>query len=759
MSTRSIRTDLQLFLRLRGSRRLVRRRCLAGAALVSATALLLACGGASGGVTEVVARQGAELHQAESCDDLLSEIQSDAIAKLDLQVEQYKQNGAGYGGRGIAVDDGLGQPSGTGGTTSAGNGAGEGASGPILPGASGGEAEGPDGHSETNTQVAGVDEADIVKTDGERIYLVHGTELYLLDSWPADETRVMGSATVEGTPFELFASEGKAVVFSTVWREDATSGGGIAEPAPDCFDCYYGYGAQYTKVSVFDVSGEAPVLGRELLFEGGYVSARRHGDVVRTIIQGGFKAPELFYPNVQTQDAFGNPYGAEVIAAQLDQWRERVANDIRATTLDDWLPRRFEKEGDEWKPLPAECGSYFVPAPGSTDYGVTQVVSFDAEGSSAPHVASVLGGSSTVYANQDVLILGQTDYGWAYGFGEATRTDLHLFDIADDATPYRASGYVPGYLHNQFSLDEKDGVIRVSTTEERRTDPKEPWITTTSNRVYTLGVVEDALGVLGRTEALADGETIYATRFIGDRGYLVTFRQIDPLFVIDLADPAKPQVLGELEMPGFSEYLHPLDETHLLTIGQGGTAEGQTTGATLRIFDVSDPTAPELTFDYALGENAYSEANNNHKAFTFVPDKGLLMFPLVSYSPTYVSALEVFHVDAESGFERIGAIDHTALINHGCAYDPAVGPCYYYYGEEMRRGLLIDDFVYAVSQGGVTVHTLDSLAEVGRVELPPPGYKEVGVGGTASGGSAGASSTGGTTGEPMPVGMGGAAAE
>ena len=134
------------------------------------------------------------------------------------------------------------------------------------------------------------------------------------------------------------------------------------------------------------------------------------------------------------------------------------------------------------------------------------------------------------------------------------------------------------------------------------------------------------------------------------------------------------------------------------------------TGTTLRIFDVSDPTKPELTHDYPLGANAYSEASSNHKAFTFVAEKGLLMFPLVSYDPTYVTGLEVFHVDADTGFERLGAIDHTGLINHGCdGYDPAFGPCYYYYGEEMRRGLLIDEFVYAVSQGGVTVHALDSL--------------------------------------------------
>ncbi|HSC85758.1 MAG TPA: beta-propeller domain-containing protein, partial [Polyangiaceae bacterium] len=427
------------------------------------------------------------------------------------------------------------------------------------------------------------------------------------------------------------------------------------------------------------------------------------------------------------------------IDQELQQWRDRVAGEIGTTTLDNWIPRRFERIDGRLVALPLECESYFVPEPGLVQDGVTQVVTFDIEQpAQAPHALAVLGGAGTVYANLDTMVLGQTDYGWNYHEVQSTRTLLHRFSLAEAETNYEASGFVPGYLHNQFSIDEAEGVIRVSTTEDRVTDPLS-WSTTTENRVYTLGADGRDLEVLGKTDAFGEpGETIFATRFLGDRGYVVTFRQTDPLVAVDLSDAAHPKVLGELHIPGFSDYIHPLPNHHLLTIGQDADENGSQSGVALQIFDVTDAAAPRQVHKETFGGFSYSEASYNHKAFSFVDGhfgegRGLLMFPITTYDPEYSSRLEVLEVSASAGFTRIGSIDHTKLLHDGCGslLQNGAGVEYCYYGgNDMRRGLEIGqsdgaDFVYAISYGGITVHDLADLSTTLKtVPLPAPTYTD-----------------------------------
>lgn len=711
------------------------------AALAVATPGCDRAGDGRGG--EFATAKGSALHQAQSCDDLLWQIQNDAIEKLDAQVELYKEGE--YFGYGVAEGG-----DGAVGTTSSSDDLAAPSSGDSSGSADGGGTEtnssSPDSYSETNTQVSGVDEADIVKTDGDRIYLLHGNDFYILDAWPAEETRALGHTTVEGSGFELFVQDGKATVFSTVVVDDLPDSDDGTQSSPsyttDCYNCYSG--PTFTKISVYDATGTSPALEREMIFEGGYVSARRHGDVVRTVVQGGFKAPGLYYPNIDPYDSFGNEKTEEEINEDLDEWRDDVAEDIEGTDLSDWIPRRFEREDGAWQELPVGCGDYFVPQPGLVESGVTQVVTFDAQADEDPHVTAILGGADHVYANHQVLVLAQTDYSWNFLEANETRTSLHQFRIGDATTDYEASGFVPGYLHDQFSIDERRGVVRVSTTQETRTDPEnEPWLTETSNLVVTLEKDADELVVMDQTEPLAPGEQIFSTRFVGDRGYVVTFRQTDPLFVVDLSDPASLEVLGELHIPGFSDYLHPIEGNFLLTIGQDADETGTTSGAALQIFDVGDPTDPRLVHKHAFGGFSRSEANHNHKAFTFVDDyfgedRGLLMFPIVTYDPDYRSSLEVVEVSTADGFDVLSSIDHSGLINSDCPDFESTGvPCHYYGGEEMRRGLQIDEFVYAISQGGVTVHSFADLAtEVTRVDLPEPTYDYYG-GGVSTGGSVG----------------------
>lgn len=681
-------------------------------------AALVACG-TEGGKDQFVAAKGAALHQAADCGDLLAQIQEDAVTKLKMQVALYKK-GDGYG-YGRSVNIGL----------AGGNFADEESDGAPMPGsASGddtagnaksvGEVADPSSHSETNTQVKDVDEADVVKVakDGKRIYVLHARELKTVKAWPAEETSEMGSASVPGEAFELFVHEGVATVFSRVSPQGIPEkgqdyGGDVSEPAlpggDACYDYYY-EGGSFTQVSVFDVSGDSPVLKREMIFEGDYVSSRRHEDNVRAVVRGGFRAYDLYYPDVEYYDSFGREKSKERLADELDRWAEGVEADIRSTTLEDWVPRRFEREGEKWEELDAQCGSYFVPEPGLVEGGITQVIAFDAGADAAPEVTAVLGGAETVYANHKNLVVAQADWRWDWsGEGEGPRTSLHQFELDGLASKYQASGFVPGTLINQFALDQTGDVLRLTTTENRFDgEPK--------NTVITVQAKEGTLEQLDRSEALGEpGETVFATRFIGDRGYVVTFRNTDPLYALDLSDPADIKVLGELHIPGFSDYIHPLGTEQLLTIGKDADEDGNQNGVALQLFDVSDPTEPSLQHKETYGGFSSSQANHNHKAFTYVEDyfsegEDLLLFPLVTYEPEYRSGLEVVKVNRKDGFTKLGTIDHTALMNDCDSFSQYGEPCYYYYGEEMRRGMQIDDYIYALSQGGMTVHSIDDLS-------------------------------------------------
>jgi len=303
-------------------------------------------------------------------------------------------------------------------------------------------------------------------------------------------------------------------------------------------------------------------------------------------------------------------------------------------------------------------------------------------------------------------------YKWDWTSAEPTsvvHTHLHTFDLsADPAQPhYTASGTVPGYVLNQFSLDIHKNHLRVATSDERYGGSGGAvWIEGRVNHLFVLAAEGNELVEVGSIRDLAPDERIYSARFMGDRGYIVTFRQMDPLFVLDLSNPAKPTVLGELKIPGFSEYMHPLDENHLLTIGQDD-------GLALQIFDVTNPVNPLQKHKYVFSSTdvyGTSEAQSNHKAFTYFAAKKLLAFPFVGYN--YASypyemrtSLEVFDIDIDKGIKLRGSIDHTDLMGTA-GYD---GYCGGYYGLGVRRGMFLEDFVYSISYGGVKVHNISEL--------------------------------------------------
>jgi len=279
-------------------------------------------------------------------------------------------------------------------------------------------------------------------------------------------------------------------------------------------------------------------------------------------------------------------------------------------------------------------------------------------------------------------------------------TVINKIEVSDGIITVADSGKVPGHLINQFSMDEKDGLLRIATTISPRWSIKQR--TDSSNNVYAL---DENMKIVGELEGLAETEQIYSTRFIDDRLYMVTFRQVDPFFVIDLSNPRNIRELGQLKIPGFSRYLHPYDKDTIIGIGQDATETGRVKGLKISLFDVSDVENPEEIANYVTEERyAYSTALYEHKAFLFDREKELLVIPAYSYEKdsSYNGAF-VFRI-AKDDIELRGLIDHSKGSSP-------------YYQPQVERSLYIEELLYTKSPGLLRINEIDDLSSVKDIQL------------------------------------------
>jgi hypothetical protein len=289
-------------------------------------------------------------------------------------------------------------------------------------------------------------------------------------------------------------------------------------------------------------------------------------------------------------------------------------------------------------------------------------------------------------------------------------TLIHRFDVTDpDRTTYEASGVVDGYLLNQYSLSEYKGDLRVASTslptwwQGAQTVPSQSFVTVLRRAGATLAPI-------GRVAGLGQGQSIYSVRFIGDVGYVVTFRQVDPLYTIGLADPIKPKVLGELELLGYSAYLHPIGDDLLLGVGQDATPQGRTKGVQLSLFGVGDPAHPKLLAQHALGASSSSQVEYDSHAFLYWAPTKLVVLPVqvfdngASAGPGFTGALAL-RVD-QSGIAEVGRVAH----------DPVNG-----YPPPVTRSLVVGGSLWTLSDGGVMASALDGLGRLGWVAFPTSG--------------------------------------
>jgi uncharacterized secreted protein with C-terminal beta-propeller domain len=302
---------------------------------------------------------------------------------------------------------------------------------------------------------------------------------------------------------------------------------------------------------------------------------------------------------------------------------------LAASTIDDWLPQYTYADAET--PSASASGRAVSckavrHAPQFSGIDLVTVVAVDPRDPRPGNGASVVGAGETVYASQDNLYVTSSDWAAPPAPGAesaAPGTQVHAFDIRDDVTTsYVGSGRVDGQLLNSFSLSEYDGVLRVATTSGDAAE----------SQVVTLKRDGDRLVQVGRVGGLGKNERIYAVRFLGDRGYVVTFRQMDPLYVLDLSKPEEPKVMGELKINGYSAYLHPIGDNRLIGIGQDATDQGRRLGTQVSVFDVSDPAAPKRVATHALG-SWNSAAEYEHHAFLWWAPKNLAVVPIEGAGP------------------------------------------------------------------------------------------------------------------------------
>jgi hypothetical protein len=373
----------------------------------------------------------------------------------------------------------------------------------------------------------------------------------------------------------------------------------------------------------------------------------------------------------------------------------------------------------------------FVPSTGSQP-GLLSLTRLDLDNFDLKSTG-VMAHGSKVYASPKAVYVAQTSRRWRRGRGGNQTTRIHKSSLGngEQAPAYAASGTGRGRLLNQFSMDEHTGHLRGATTETSRRrwgrrrgrwGRRRPTFTRGGNHIHVLAQQGANLKVVGSVTGLAKGERIYSARFLGDEGYIVTFRRTDPLFTIDLSNPRNPRVMGELKVNGFSSYMHPLSPRTLLTIGQDATNTGRQTGVHLQIFDVSDLTNPRRTHHHKLNigrGRSWSQAQSNHHAFTYDRKSGVLAFPLTlrdhSNPENNFVGLMLVAADPWSGLREIGRIDHGNLgvsrRGQPCIIT-AAGHCAPRRARtglrapKMRRSIIIDGFIYSLSNLGLKVNAL-----------------------------------------------------
>jgi len=571
--------------------------------------------------------------------------------------------------------------------------------------------------SDTNTQVNGVDEADFVETDGHYLYVAHNGQLSIVRA----DLSVASQSTVSGNVVGEFLAGDRLTVITQ-------SGSGWYGPMVRMAYMPWQWNPQ-TTVTVYDVTDRtAPTIVTQTMFDGGFQDARAVDGVVYVVLQRGLNLPAPQYTDTPVDSDVvapaDGPIGIDLKSAYwggeptvtanrtYETWDEYVAR-VGDQIVDLSLPHAYSVDAEgNTTDLGLVVGAGDIVRPHTDDaQSVLTLVSVDsadtfAGSSFADSVGSMVSqNNSTIYMTHDAMYVGSTEYQYT-DTGSSNDTRIDRFTIEGANVAWQASGVVSGTLINQFAMDEQGGYLHVATHTTASELVNDTWSTRNDNGVYTLDTAGDTLDVTGSLTGLAPGEQLYAVRFVGDEAYLVTFVQTDPLFAIDLSDPAAPVLLGELEIPGFSNYLQPVGDGLLLGIGQEREAGTPNTHVHATLFDVSDGSNPtQITRQYLTDNTqwSWSDAQFDHHALLYSAEDGVLVVPVYGSgydaetgTYRYEQLLKVMRV-TPNGLEVLGDI-HT--------------------DQSVFRTVRIGEVLYAVSDTSVTAYSLSDLTQIGNSAAP-----------------------------------------
>jgi uncharacterized secreted protein with C-terminal beta-propeller domain len=599
-------------------------------------------------------------------------------------------------------------------------------------------------YSQTNVQVAGVDEPDFVKNDGRYIYVISGTTLAIVDAYPANSASVLSKTELEDSPREIFINGDRLVLLKSGSEEVASQ---EEQPAPVSagervlMPPRYPYyrSAPVTHAVFYDISDKAhPKLVRDFTIDGDYVNARMIGDTVYLLsresvypygdriivpaIKDNAKivaTPDVYYfDNPERQYDFTTVTSFDVSnSVTKDAKTYLVGSGNIIYVSPDAMYVSYQKYHNIYRPMRAmvEPAINVVQESVGLATGISKV--------SAPVLVEDF---NTMSESDKQALIAEMKSGEQEAIRkreiDQSTTIIHKIGINNGAITYLAKGEVPGYLKNQFAMDEFGGNLRVATTSD-------VWTNRGQYEYNNVFVLDSAMKTIGSLTHIAEQEKIYSTRFIGDRLYMVTFKRIDPFFVIDLSNPSSPKILGKLKIPGYSDYLHPYDKNHIIGIGKETTTNDwggvSTKGLKLALFDVSDVEHPKQLDKVEIGDSGTdSAALTDHRAFLFDKNKNLLVIPArvvkqIDTSGKYIGDQQriwygayVFGLTPETGFVLKGTIEHNTTGG------------YSWYGSpfDVKRSLYIGDTLYTLSQKQILANSLTQINKtIATIPLPEGG--------------------------------------
>lgn len=574
--------------------------------------------------------------------------------------------------------------------------------------------------STTNVQVEGVDEADIVKTDGKYLYQVNNNRIVAAEIYPSDKMKIIKVIGLEEEnmyPMELYLDDKYLVVIGTSNNSIPVYKSKQNANMPRC--CPY-YSNETVKLIAYAITNKSDIKKvREIELEGSYLSSRKIGSRLYLVSNKHFN-----YHNI------------------LDNVGANDTPSYRDTAIkEDFINIDYEKIG-------------YFPDSVEPNYMIVAGVDFDLP-KEGVNVSTYLGAGESIYASSQNLYVAVTRHNMLSqnvtdpvirdsAFSKKSEvkindreTVIYRFALNSGKLDYTGKGQVPGSILNQFSMDESGGFFRIATTKG---DMWREGEYTSKNNLY---VLDTGLEICGRLEDVAPGERIYSVRFMGDRAYMVTFRKVDPLFVIDLKDAGNPKILGALKIPGYSDYLHPYDENHIIGFGkdtielsnEGSQGKRNSTtayyqGMKIALFDVSDVNNPKEKFKETIGDRGTdSELLRDHKALLFSKEKELMAFPVTvmevkngekvtsgnmpAYGSFSFQGAYIYKIDLKEGFKLKARISHIS----GEEYSKS-GEQWYDSNKNVERIIYIGDDIYTISKGMIKANGIKDMKEKGSLLIP-----------------------------------------